>query len=523
MVEASLGRHATFLLDGVTGSGKTEVYLRVTEAALRRGGQAMVLLPEISLTPQLEQRFLEHFSVPVAVFHSRLRDTERLAAWLRFQSGRSSILLGTRSAVFVPMNRPGLIIIDEEHDASFKQQENFRFSARDVAIRKAQSLGIPVILGSATPSLESLWNVARGRYRALSLPTRAGGAATPRFRLLDLRHQRLHEGLSPHLIAQMRKVLHRQEQVLLFLNRRGYAPTLICHDCGWVAPCSHCDSRMVVHLREEHLRCHYCGYQRGIPRQCPKCSGSELRPLGQGTERLEQALGVLFPESRVLRIDSDSTRRVGSLKTKLNQVHSGEVDILLGTQMLAKGHHFSRVTLVGIVDVDALLFATDFRASERLAQLIVQVAGRAGRAERPGTVVLQTRHPADPLLTTLIQEGYQGYAAAALDERRLARLPPVTHMAIWRAEARDDRSALQFLQQLRDRACESSPGEITILGPAPAPMLRQGDRYRYQLGLSAPKRGSLHALIDRLELEIPTFALGRKVRWSLDIDPIDCY
>ncbi len=522
-VAATFGRHARFLLDGVTGSGKTEVYLRLAEAALQRDEQVMILLPEISLTPQFEQRFRERFAVPIAVFHSRLRETERLAAWLQIQRGDSPILLGTRSAVWIPMQRPGLIIVDEEHDTSFKQQENFRFSARDVAIQKARYLDVPVLLGSATPSLESLWNVARGRYRAIALPDRAGGAATPRFQLLDIRHQRLSEGLSPPLITLIRKTLQQREQILLFLNRRGYAPTLICDDCGWVAPCSRCDARLVVHLRDGRLRCHYCGLERRMPPACPECTGSELRPLGQGTERLEQALADLFPEQRVLRIDRDSTSRVGSLQRNLERVQRGEVDILVGTQMLAKGHHFPRVTLVAVIDADALLFATDFRASERMSQLIVQVAGRAGRAERAGTVVLQTRQPQHPLLHTLITGGYGRFAQVALEERRLARLPPVHHLVLWRAEARDDPIALQFLQRLRQLAFERAGTSITPLGPAPAPMARQAGRYRYQLMLSGPERRPLHELVDRLLLEIPDIPQVGRVRWSLDVDPVDCY
>jgi primosomal protein N' (replication factor Y) len=421
------------------------------------------------------------------------------------------------------MKRPGLIIIDEEHDSSFKQQEGFRFSARDVAIKKAQYLGIPVVMGSATPSLESLSNVARGRYRSLALPDRAGGAAKPGFRLLDIRSQRLHEGLSPRLISSIEQTLGRGEQVLLFLNRRGFAPTLICHRCGWVAPCPRCDARLVVHLSDGCLRCHYCAYEKAVPPGCPKCAAADLRPLGLGTERLEQNLAELFRGSRILRIDRDSTNRVGCLEKTLEKIHSGSVDILLGTQMIAKGHHFPRVTLVGIVDVDAMLFATDFRAGERTSQLIVQVAGRAGRADKAGTVVLQTRHPHHPLLRTLIEQGYPGFAAAALAERRLAALPPMTHMAVWRAEALDQETPLRFLTDLGTIAGEPAFEQVVLLGPAPAPMLRQGGRYRYQLALQSTERKPLHALIHELEQRIPRLSLAKRVRWSVDVDPIDCY
>lgn len=522
-VTAALGGYSTFLLDGVTGSGKTEVYLHLTAVALQRGQQVMVLLPEISLTPQLERRFQQRLGTPIAVFHSRLKETERMAAWLRFQRGEVQILLGTRSAVFTPMKRPGLIIIDEEHDTSFKQQEGFRFSARDVAIQKGRLLGVPVLLGSATPALESLWNTSRGRYRKLRLPQRAGGAATPRFHLLDIRHQRLPSGLSPYLTGLIRNTLEQREQVMLFLNRRGYAPTLICHDCGWVAPCSRCDARLVIHLGDNCLRCHHCGYECRIPGACPSCSSAELRPLGQGTERLEETITELFPDRRVLRIDRDSTRRVGSLEKDLERVQRGEVDILLGTQMLAKGHHFPRVTLVAMIDVDALLFSTDFRASERMSQLILQVAGRAGRAERPGTVVLQTRHPDHPLLKMLIAEGYGAFADEALQERGLARLPPLSHMALWRAESARDDAPVEFLRQVREHALTIGGQSINLLGPAPAPMLRLAGRYRYQLALISPDRRLLHALIDQLESHVAAMRLARRVRWSLDIDPIDCH
>ncbi|RYU56934.1 primosomal protein N' [Methylolobus aquaticus] len=522
-VAETFGRSATFLLEGVTGSGKTEVYLSLVRRVMERGEQCLLLLPEISLTPQIEQRFVNGLGRSVPVFHSRLSELERLQSWMALQSGAAPILLGTRSAVFCPMQRPGLIIVDEEHEASYKQQDGFRFSARDVAIKRARDLGVPIVLGSATPSLESLWNAERQRYRRLRLPDRAGGAAAPPLRLVDVRRQRLVEGLSRRLIDAIDGTLSEGHQALLFINRRGYAPTLICNDCGWVAECRTCDARLVIHQRENRLRCHHCAYEQAVPRGCPSCGGRDLRPLGMGTERIEQALEELFPAARLTRIDRDSTATSGSLQEKLADVHSGDVDILIGTQMLAKGHHFPRVTLVGIVDADAMLFATDFRASERMAQLIVQVAGRAGRAEKPGTVLLQTRNPEHPLLQTLIDQGYPGFATLALEERRAAGLPPFGHLAVWRAEAIDGEVPQRFLTRLREHALACCGHGIEVLGPAPAPMLRQSGRHRYQLLLQSGERPALHAVLDQLQPHLTGLTRACNVRWSLDVDPIDCY
>ncbi|MFO1418263.1 MAG: primosomal protein N' [Methylotetracoccus sp.] len=521
-VTAKLDGYASFLLQGVTGSGKTEVYLQLARKTIDSGRQALVLLPEISLTPQLEARFRQRFAEPVAVFHSRLSEGQRLEAWLSFRAGTSRVLLGTRSAVFTPMKQPGLIVVDEEHDSSYKQQEGFRFSARDVAVRRAQVLGIPILLGSATPSLETLANVERSRYRALLLPERAGGAADPIFRVLDLRGQRLREGVSNALLEAVQRTLDQGGQALLFLNRRGYAPTLICHACGWVASCPSCDARLVVHLRNEALRCHYCGHACRLPDACPACNAVDLRPLGLGTQRLEAVLGERFPGRRVIRVDRDSTSRAGALEQTLDEVRDGKADILLGTQMLAKGHHFPNVMLVGILDVDAMLFATDFRAAERAAQLIVQVAGRAGRATRPGTVVLQTRHPDHPLLRTLIEQGYPGFAVAALAERRAAQLPPGSHLAIVRADATDERIPREVLEALAAELAGLNAPDMLVLGPAPAPMLRQARRFRYQLALQSTNRRTLHAAAERVAERIGELD-RRRVRCSLDIDPIDCF
>jgi primosomal protein N' (replication factor Y) len=520
-VSQAVDGYGAFLLEGVTGSGKTEVYLRLAEEVLARGAQVMVLLPEINLTPQLEARFRARLAAPLVVFHSGLAEAERCRAWLAMQSGAASILLGTRSAVFTPLARPGLIVLDEEHDASFKQQERFRFSARDVAVMRARRLQVPIVMGSATPSLESLGNVQRGRYVRLGLPLRTGGAAPPSFHLIDIRNQRLEEGLSAALAAQIGETLARGEQALLFLNRRGYAPTLICHACGWVAECRRCDARLVLHATERRLRCHHCGHEEPPLRDCPNCRTADLRPLGLGTERVELALAKRFPKARILRIDRDSTRRKGSLEGMLERIHAGEADILLGTQMLAKGHHFPDVTLVGILDVDGGLFSLDFRAGERTAQLIVQVAGRAGRELRPGRVLLQTRQPEHPLLRTLIREGYPAFAEAALKERREAELPPYSHQALWRAEAHDAETPAAFLACLCELAARQ--GEVLALGPVPAPMPRQAGRWRSQLLLQSAERKPLHEAVAALIRQLPGIPETPRVRWSVDIDPVDLY
>jgi len=519
----AIGAYGAFLLEGVTGSGKTEVYLQLTQEVLARGRQMMILLPEINLTPQLEARFRSRFSVPVAVFHSGLSETERSRSWLGMQRGEVGILLGTRSAVFTPMKSPGMIILDEEHDTSFKQQDGFRFSARDVAVMRARLLDIPILLGSATPSLESLCNVWQGRYRHLQLLHRAGGSVQPVFRLLDIRGHRLREGLSPTLIAYISDTLGRGEQALLFVNRRGFAPTLICHACGWVARCRRCDANLVVHAGDRRLRCHHCGFEQSLASRCTGCGSEDLRPLGLGTERVENALAELFPDARVARIDRDSTRRKGSLEALLNEIQEGRVDILIGTQMLAKGHHFPRVTLVGVTDVDSGLYSTDFRSGERAAQLITQVAGRAGREERMGTVVLQTRHPGHPLLHVLIREGYSGFAKACSDERRAAHLPPFSYQALWRADASDAEAPLRFLEGVARVAHERSSPDVLVLGPVPAPMARRAGRQRYQLLFQSSRRNALHGFINTLLPVVSELDEVKRVRWSIDVDPIDLY
>jgi len=522
-IAGGLGRFDSFLLEGVTGSGKTEVYLSVIERVLARDEQTLVLVPEIGLTPQLVDRFRRRLGVPLAVMHSGLGDRERLLAWQQARCGAAPIVIGTRSAIFTPLSRPGLLIVDEEHDTSLKQQDGFRYSARDLAVWRARHLGVPVILGSATPSLESLYNVEQGRYRQLELPERTGSAGLPDFEILNIRDQPLEQGLSVPLLRRMRQHLDAGGQVLLFLNRRGFAPTLMCFNCDWVAECRRCDARMTWHRRDNRLHCHHCGSQRPVDTVCPACGGRELHPVGQGTERVEEALVERFPDVEPLRIDRDSTRRKGDLDRLLAQAQSGEGRMLLGTQMLAKGHHFPNVTLVGILDADHGLFSTDFRAGERMAQLIVQVAGRAGRHDRPGTVIIQTRHPDHPLLQLLAHQGYPAFARAALAERKAADLPPLTGMALLRAEAGATGTAMQFLERVQQWLSGTGLDGVDVWGPVPASMERRGGRYRAQLLLQSAQRGRLQQVLEVLARHLEQDRESRRVRWSIDVDPVDTY
>ncbi|MCU0832891.1 MAG: primosomal protein N' [Chromatiaceae bacterium] len=520
-VRAALGGFRTFLLEGVTGSGKTEVYLHLIQAAIESGRQTLMLVPEIGLTPQLARRLVERIPGPMVTLHSGLAAGERERAWRQAADGGAVLVLGTRSAVFVPLPRLGLILVDEEHDASFKQQDGLRYSARDLAVRRAQQAGCPVVLGSATPSLETLYNTRAGRYARLALPERAGGARPPEIALLDVRAQPLRAGLSPVLVRLTEEQLAAGNQVLLFLNRRGFAPVLTCHACGWVGDCPKCDARLTLHLAERRLWCHHCGLTRPLPAVCPDCGDGDLRTLGLGTERLETELQGLFPGTPLARVDRDSTRRKGSLERILAAARRGEVPLLVGTQMLAKGHHFPGVTLVGLLDVDQGLYGADFRSAERMAQLVVQVAGRAGRAERPGRVILQTRHPDHPLLHTLRRSGYRAFAEAALAEREAAGLPPFAYQALMRAEARDPETATGFLRSALDLAGALLATEVQLFGPVPAPMERRAGRYRAQLLVQASHRPMLQRFLGVWLEAVRGLRPAPGVRWSLDVDPLD--
>lgn len=518
-VTACLGRFAAFLLEGVTGSGKTEVYLRVMSQALARAGQVLLLVPEIGLTPQLIRRLATRLGAPFGVLHSGLPEGERARTWLRARDGDLRVVVGTRSAVFAPLPQLALILVDEEHDLSFKQQEGYRYHARDLAVWRARQRGCPVVLGTATPALETLDNVARGRYRMLLLPQRAGPAQLPRVDLIDIRSQPLRGGLSPVLQRLVGETLAAGRQVMLFLNRRGYAPVVTCHDCGWISDCPRCDARLTLHRESHRLWCHHCGHQRPLPAACPDCGRTNLRPLGQGTERLEAELGTIYPGVPLARIDRDSTRRKGALQQLVNAAERGETRILLGTQMLAKGHHFPDLTLVGILDLDQALYGTDFRAPERMAQLLIQVAGRAGRVAEPGRVLVQTRHPGHPLLLTLIREGYRAFAAAALAERRQAGLPPASAQALVRAEAPGPERPAEFLTAALASAARWHGPEIALWGPVPAPMVRRAGRYRAHLLAQAAGRAELQTFLARWVPELYRLPSARGVRWSLDVDP----
>ncbi|VAW90908.1 Helicase PriA essential for oriC/DnaA-independent DNA replication [hydrothermal vent metagenome] len=510
-----------FLLHGVTGSGKTEVYLQAAQACLAKQQQVLILVPEIGLTPQLISRFQQRLNATIVTSHSGLNDTQRLTAWLAFRNAQADILIGTRSAVFTPMQRPGLIIIDEEHDLSLKQQDGFRYSARDIAIMRARNLKIPIILGSATPSLESLYNVQQQRFSLLHLPERAGKAIPPKINIIDVRHLPMKESLSSHLMDRMHWHLEQGKQVILFLNRRGYSPTLMCHDCGWCADCLRCDKHMTIHLSANRLRCHHCGSERPIETCCPNCDSDNLLNIGHGTQRIEETLEKYFPQYHTVRIDRDNTRRKGALDKIFDEIHQGKHQILLGTQIIAKGHHFPDVTLVGIVDIDQGLFSADFRASERMAQLILQVSGRAGRAETPGEVAIQTHHPEHTFLQALINKGYGEFSKELLHERYETQFPPYTHLALLRAQATAQNPPQQFLFEAKQIVNQLN-NQLECYGPFPAPMERRAGKFRSQLVILAKDRKTLHhcltPLVQQLEMK-----KTNTIRWSIDVDPMEMF
>ncbi|WP_026970735.1 primosomal protein N' [Aliagarivorans marinus] len=510
-----------FLLEGITGSGKTEVYLQAIANVLQQGKQVLVLVPEIGLTPQTLQRFAKRFAVPIVALHSGLNDNERLSAWLQARSGEAAIVIGTRSAVFTPLKHPGLIVIDEEHDSSFKQQDSFRYHARDLALVRGKLEQTPVILGSATPCLETLQNALAGRFSHLELKQRAGRASLAKQTLVDIRQQPLQGGMSPLLLKRIKQELKASNQVMLFLNRRGYAPALLCHECGTVCECARCDAYYTLHQNPSYLACHHCGSQRPVPHQCESCGSTNLVTTGLGTEQVQDTLEQLFPDYPVARIDRDSTRRKGSLEALLDKINQQKYSILLGTQMLAKGHHFPKVTLVALLDIDHALFSSDFRAAEKLAQLYVQVAGRAGRAELAGEVMLQSHHPEHELLQDLVNNGYQHFARFALNERQQTQLPPFNYQALLRFEAPQANAVNAFAEQCYQQALQLNQFGCWVFPATEAPQPRRAGKYRMQLLLQAEQRRALHQLLARLRPQIDQLPSANRVRWSLDVDPQD--
>lgn len=523
-INAALGDYTCFLLDGITGSGKTEVYMRVMHEQLSRGLQCLVLVPEIGLTPQTIARFQRRFGCTVVSLHSGLSETERLAAWRLARDGTAGIVIGTRSALFTPLARPGLIIIDEEHDSSFKQQDGFRYSARDLAVIRAREENLCIVLGSATPSLESLHNARSGKFVHLQLTQRTGVDQSSTMEIIDVSTEPLKEGFSEQLLFRIGNHIRQRNQVLVFINRRGFAPMLNCQTCGWVCECESCIAQFTVHANPPGIRCHHCGAAAALPRFCPDCKSRDLGTLGVGTQRIESFLNKQFPDTAIIRIDRDSTRRKNSLEKMLAQINEGEPCILLGTQMLAKGHHFPNITLVAILDADSGLFSADFRGQEHMGQTIVQVAGRAGRADRAGEVLIQSRHASHETLQCLAHESYAAFCDLQLRERTAAGLPPFSHLCLLRAEASDMGPALQLLERVARfclETCQHYALPVEQLGPLPAPMEKRAGKYRVQLLLKADKRSMLQGLLTQLCAELERMKLPRSVRFSIDVDPQD--
>jgi primosomal protein N' (replication factor Y) len=521
-ISATLGSFAPWLLDGVTGSGKTEVYLRLACRALAAGCQVLILVPEIALTPQLEQRVARRFpQANVVSLHSGVAEGQRSRGFVQALSGRAHIVLGTRLALFTPFPRLGLIVVDEEQDASYKQQEGVRYSARDMAVWRARQLGIPVLLGSATPSLETWLHARDGRYRRVALTGRAVAAALPAVHCIDTRRLQLDEGLSPALIAAIEARLARGEQSLVFLNRRGYAPVLSCPACAWVSHCPHCSANLVVHLADRRLRCHHCGCDATIPRACPECGNQDIHAFGRGTQRLETRLRERFPAARILRVDRDAVHTRKQWQALLDTVAAGEADILVGTQMLAKGHDFPAMTLVAVVGADASLFAADFRAPERLMQQLMQVGGRAGRAHLAGEVLIQTEYPEHPLYRCLARHDFATYAETLLRERREAGFPPWSYQAMLRADAPALDDALAFLRDAVQLAGGLDPGQLRIFDPVPMRLTRLARRERAQLLVESSDRGALQAFLTRWAAALHLRRGKRELRWHLDIDPAE--
>lgn len=510
-----------FLLQGITGSGKTEIYLEACAQQILNGKQVLMLIPEISLTPQTANRFIARFGESVSLFHSQMTPTKRLQTWMNVRSHKAHVVVGTRSSLFLPFMNLGLIIVDEEHDLSFKQQEGLRYSARDMAVLRAQLAQGKVILGSATPSVESTVNAQNQKYEWLFLNRRINDNL-PKITLLDIRHNQLNAGISNALMANIEAELKKGGQVLLFINRRGFAPVMMCYDCTWFAECKRCDARLTYHQAKAVLICHHCTHTQKLPLCCPQCQSKEIHPLGQGTERLEEYLQAKFPDYAIARIDSDVTRKKGSLETLLDKARNHEAQILIGTQILAKGHHFPHLSMVAILDADGGLFSIDFRAIERMAQLIIQVAGRAGRAHTAGEVFIQTFHPEHPLLKLLLQQDYKAIVEELILERQKAQLPPFSHLALIRAQATQPEQVESVLQAMQAQLKQINP-HVKVLGPVTAPMHKRQGQYRFQLLIQAPQRAPLHHLLQNAREWLENSKPAKKVRWSIDVDPLEMY
>tara|TARA_Y100000741_G_scaffold222959_1_gene170140 strand:+ start:647 stop:2857 length:2211 start_codon:yes stop_codon:yes gene_type:complete len=521
-IKKAKDKNTTFLLDGITGSGKTEVYLQAIQEVINEGKQALILIPEIGLAPQAEERFREYFGDRVMSFHSAKNEREKVDAWLGASRGLVDIIIGTRSSVFLPMKNLGIIVVDEEHDLSFKQMEKFRYSARDMALYRAKLEKIPVVLASATPSLETLKNVQEEKYKVLKLNKRATGASLPTFHAVDLKGKELHEGLSKELLEATQTELDKGNQVLIFLNRRGYAPSLICKVCGWISNCDRCDALMTVHKNPLKLHCHHCEAQKPYPSKCQSCGSDDFLTYGFGTERVEEFLRGYFPNTKTLRIDSDSTRKKESLNEYFDEIKKGEPIILLGTQLLAKGHHFPNVTLVGIIDADSGLFSADFRGSERVAQLMTQVSGRAGRDKKPGRVILQSYCLDHPQIEEIITGSYEKFAKRLLEERKSYKIPPFSFQAKVFAESPKSLVSRDFILNILNQSKieKQISSNVRIVGPLPSIMEKKSGVYRWELSIFSSSRSNLHKFLDVMQSRLYEPKLTKQVRWSIDVDPL---
>ena len=525
-ISLCLGAFSSHLLHGITGSGKTEVYIRLAKHCIEQGRQALVLVPEIALTPQIARRFTDHLGNGVCLFHSGMTDVHRYQTWWKARQGLATVILGTRSAIFTPLKCPGIIIVDEEHDGSFKQNDRFRYHARDLAIKRASLEKIPVLLGSATPSLESMKNVESGVHRIYKLQTRIGPAQLPRIELLDLKRLPRFEGLSPPLLEAVSQVLANQQQAILFINRRGFAPVARCRQCAWQAQCDRCDAFLTYHRQSNTFRCHHCGKIQGARSQCPKCS-KDIFHVGVGTQRIEKILRRQFPQANICRFDRDEISTQRKLEKTLEEIREGRFDIIVGTQLISKGHDFPGISLVGVVDPDQGLYNTDFRAPEYLFQQLTQVAGRAGRSKDPGQVFIQTSHPENPYLQMILNQDIDRFYAHCTSERRQTGLPPYGFIALWRAESKNELAGQQFLQSVRRLGMhwlsELRLGSVRIMDPVSSPMEKLAGQYRAQLLVQSRDRKSLHRLLARWVRQVETAPQSRRVRWSIDIDPMDMF